>query len=243
MKESRARLAMPPSAGTTQGVRAYLAKGLVAKGIMAAVLLLSAGRWDWAAGWALVGLYAAWDVLVALLLIPRSPGLLAERARRPADAKRWDLVITTLAASVLPLVTWVVAGLDVRFGWTGRGVGVPVQVAAMAAVAAGLGLATWAMASNPFFSAFVRIQRERGHRVVADGPYRYVRHPGYLGAIVFQMAIPLALGSLWALLPSGVAAALYVARTVLEDRTLQEELAGYREYAQKVRHRLLPGLW
>ncbi|MBC7224324.1 MAG: isoprenylcysteine carboxylmethyltransferase family protein, partial [Anaerolineae bacterium] len=108
---------------------------------------------------------------------------------------------------------------------------------------AGLGLATWAMASNPFFSAFVRIQRERGHRVVADGPYRYVRHPGYLGAIVFQMAIPLALGSLWALLPSGVAAALYVARTVLEDRTLQEELAGYREYAQKVRHRLLPGLW
>lgn len=210
---------------------------------MAAVLLLSAGRWNWVAGWTLVGLYAAWDVLVALLLMPRSPDLLAERAKMPSDVKQWDLVLTMLAASVLPLVTWVVAGLDIRFGWTGRAIAPPTQVAAMAAVALGLGLTTWAMVANPFFSAFVRIQRERGHQVIAGGPYRYVRHPGYLGAIAFQLAIPFALGSLWALVPSGAAAASYILRTALEDRTLQEELEGYREYTQKVRYRLLPGLW
>ncbi len=242
MEEPRARC-QPHACGTTPGIRTYLAKGLVAKGIMAAALLLSAGRWDWAAGWALVGLYAAWDVLVGLLLMSRSPGLLAERARRPEDVERWDLICTTLAASVLPLVTWVVAGLDARFGWTGDAIAAPVQVAAMVTVALGLGLTTWAMASNPFFSAFVRIQRERGHRVVTGGPYRYVRHPGYVGAIVFQWATPFALGSLWALLPSGMAVVLYILRTALEDRWLRQELEGYREYAQRIRYRLVPGIW
>lgn len=144
--------------------------------------------------WALVILYAAWDILVALLWMPRAPSLLAERAGRPKDAKRWDLICTTLAASVLPLVTWIVAGLDVRFGWTGDAI-------------------------------------------------RYVRHPGYVGAIAFQWAIPFALGSLWALLPSGMAVVLYILRTALEDRTLHEELEGYREYAQHTRYRLVPGIW
>ena len=99
------------------------------------------------------------------------------------------------------------------------------------------------MAENTFFSEVVRIQHDRGHRVVATGPYRYVRHPGYLGNIIAWPCTALAIGSWLALLPAAVVVVLYVIRTALEDRTLQAELAGYVEYAQQVRYRLVPGIW
>jgi protein-S-isoprenylcysteine O-methyltransferase Ste14 len=107
----------------------------------------------------------------------------------------------------------------------------------------GWALFMWAMGANAFFSEAVRIQEERGHTVVTDGPYRYVRHPGYVGAILALFATPLLLGSLWALIPAGLATIGYVVRTALEDKTLQEELDGYTEYAQQTRYRLLPGVW
>ena len=107
----------------------------------------------------------------------------------------------------------------------------------------GYALFLWAMASNAFFAEGVRIQEERGHTVATGGPYRYVRHPGYVGAIVAQLATPLLLESPWAVIPSAGSAGLYVLRTCLEDRTLVEELPGYREYARRVRCRLLPGVW
>jgi len=93
---------------------------------------------------------------------------------------------------------------------------------------------------DKFYGRVVRIQKERGHHVIADGPYHYLRHPGYLGQIIFSLASALALGSLWTLIPSGLFAALLVVRSALEDRTLQEELEGYKEYAQRVRFRLMP---
>ncbi|MBU0705027.1 MAG: isoprenylcysteine carboxylmethyltransferase family protein, partial [Chloroflexi bacterium] len=105
------------------------------------------------------------------------------------------------------------------------------------------GLFTWGMTANKFFSTSVRIQEERGHTVASEGPYRYVRHPGYVGYIIALFATALALGSLWALVPAVLATCLFVVRTALEDRTLQKELAGYKEYAQQVRYRLLPGVW
>ena len=101
----------------------------------------------------------------------------------------------------------------------------------------------WAMASNPFFAATVRIQSERGQEVVSAGPYRLVRHPGYLGALVYNLAIPLVLGSLWTFIPALFTIALLVVRTALEDRTLQAELPGYAAYTAAVRRRLIPGLW
>jgi protein-S-isoprenylcysteine O-methyltransferase Ste14 len=113
----------------------------------------------------------------------------------------------------------------------------------MVVMALGYALFLWAMASNAFFAEGVRIQRERGHTVTAGGPYRYVRHPGYVGAILSQAATPFLLGSAWALIPTAASAALYVARTYLEDKTLREELPGYKEYAQQIRYRLLPGVW
>jgi protein-S-isoprenylcysteine O-methyltransferase Ste14 len=136
----------------------------------------------------------------------------------------------------------VVAGLDVRFHWTG-----PIRLAShlsgLLVTILGYALFLWAMASNAFFSEGVRIQVERDHAVVSGGPYRYVRHPGYVGAILAQVATPFLLGSLWALIPGLVSAMLYVVRTHLEDKTLIEELPGYREYAQQTSYRLMPGVW
>ncbi len=226
----------------TTGVRKYLIKGLVAKLVLAALLFLSAGRLDWVWGWLLVGVYVTWDVVVALLLIPKSPGLLAERAGIQKDAKGWDVLLASLAASLTPMLTWIVAGLDVRFGWTGQ-MSPVLQVGALAVVVLGFALVTWAMASNEFFSTIVRIQDDRNQTVATRGPYRYVRHPGYVGAILFQVATPIMLGSLWALIPGSLSLPLYVIRTALEDKTLQEELDGYTEYAQQTRYRLLPGVW
>jgi protein-S-isoprenylcysteine O-methyltransferase Ste14 len=104
-------------------------------------------------------------------------------------------------------------------------------------------LLLWAMVVNRFFSKSVRIQRERSHRVVSVGPYRYVRHPGYVGWILMSAAVPVILGSLWALVPAGLAVAGMMVRTALEDRLLRADLEGYEEYAVKVRSRLLPGIW
>ena len=104
-------------------------------------------------------------------------------------------------------------------------------------------LLTWSMAANAFFSQTVRIQKDRGHTVATGGPYRYVRHPGYAASILFQIATPLILGSVWAFIPCGLTVLLSVVRTALEDRTLLEELPGYAEYAQQTRYRLLPGIW
>ena len=214
--------------------------GTVAYGL---ILFLAAGRIDWIWGWAQLLVIAAFLAAHPLLLIPINPELLAEREKgfRDEEVKRWDKWLAGLAAgSVLPL--WVVAGLDVRFGWTGS-IPIIVHLAGLLANILGYGLFLWAMVSNALFAEGVRIQEERGHRVAMGGPYRYVRHPGYTGAILSGLATPFLLGSLWALIPAAIMAALYVLRTGLEDRTLLEELAGYGEYAQRTRFRLLPGAW
>ena len=146
------------------------------------------------------------------------------------------------AAGVFPMGSWVVASLDRRFGWTGA-LPVGVHLAGLAVTLLGYGVFLWALRSNAFFAEGVRIQTERGHRVATQGPYRRVRHPGYAGAILSIVATPLLLGSPWALIPAAIACALYVVRTRLEDATLIDELPGYREYAQQVPYRLLPGIW
>jgi protein-S-isoprenylcysteine O-methyltransferase Ste14 len=136
----------------------------------------------------------------------------------------------------------VVAGLDVRFGWT---VPLPLvlQMVAMGVAALGYALMTWALAVNAFFSKVVHIQEDRGQRVVTRGPCGFVRHPGYVGTIIFELATPIRLGSLWAFITGVLGASLTAVRTYLEDQTLQEELDDYEEYARHVPHRLLPGIW
>jgi protein-S-isoprenylcysteine O-methyltransferase Ste14 len=206
--------------------------------MVAVALFIPAGRLDWVMGWALVLITLIWVIATGLV---SAPELLAERAERRKGIKSWDMAILGLAGlgSVAKLI---VAGLDLRFGWT---VYMPMALSLIALAVAVLGYAigVWAMASNPFFSKVVRIQNDRGHTVATGGPYRFVRHPGYAGTILFELATPILLGSWWALIPGGFAALFFVVRTALEDKTLQVELPGYAEYAQHTHYRLLPGVW
>jgi protein-S-isoprenylcysteine O-methyltransferase Ste14 len=209
--------------------------------ILTAILLVAAGRWDWVMGWLYMAVYACTTV-IAVLVVPLDPGLVEERTQIKEGVKEWDKTITVIGSVLYPLAILIVAGLDTRFGWSLR-TPPTLQFAALAAAAAGSLTSIWATAVNRFYSRFVRIQKERGHCVISDGPYGYVRHPGYLGQIIFSLASALALGSLWALIPGGLFVVLLVVRTVLEDRTLQDELEGYKEYARRVRHRLVPHIW
>ena len=137
---------------------------------------------------------------------------------------------------------WVVAGLDIR--WHGSEI-IPQgwRVLGLAGLAASLGLALWALTQNRFFSPVVRVQTERGHHLISSGPYRFIRHPGYLGGAGSALCGAIVLGSWWAFLPAAGVVGVLVRRTILEDRFLHRELAGYPEYAGTVRYRLLPGIW
>lgn len=227
---------------TRAGVRRRLVQVMFTVLIQALSLFLSAGRLDWIAAWAYLGVGLCILAYNLLVIVPRNPEMVAERGRVREDSKGWDKVLGVLISIFGPLLLWIVAGLDERFEWS-PGFPVVVQVVGLVFVALGNGLFSWSMASNPFFSGVVRIQEDRGHTVATAGPYRFVRHPGYTAYITFTLAAPLLLGSLWALIPGAITMCLFVLRTVLEDRTLHEELDGYSEYAQRVRYRLLPGIW
>lgn len=209
--------------------------------ILAAILFVAAGRCDWLMGWIFMAMYASVTV-TSVLVVPLDPELVAERTQIREGVKEWDKRITVLGSVLYPLAILIVAGLDIRYGWSLR-IPFAIQVAAVAVAALGSLLSIWATAVNRFYGRFVRIQKDRGHVVISDGPYRSIRHPGYLGQIIFSLASALALGSLWALIPSGLFAALLVVRTALEDKTLQDELEGYKAYAQRVPSRLIPFLW
>jgi protein-S-isoprenylcysteine O-methyltransferase Ste14 len=212
--------------------------------LQAVVLFTAAGDTGWGWGWVSVGVYLGVLALGMALSgrVAHRKELIAERGQVRADAKRWDRTLAPLAALVGPLVTLLVAGLDHRFDWTLPLAGW-VHGLGLALTILGYLIVYWAMATNAYFSGVVRIQKERGHQVVSGGPYRLVRHPGYVGMILFNLTTPLLLGSLWALIPAGLTAVLFIVRTTLEDRTLQAELPGYLEYSQRTRYRLLPGVW
>jgi protein-S-isoprenylcysteine O-methyltransferase Ste14 len=182
--------------------------------------LLISGHWDWWEAWtyALIGIFGF--VIGRALVARRHPDLLAERARflKHEDAAPWDkrlAPLVGLGGALVPLV----------------------------AILAGYALGSYALLANRFFSGMVRIQAERGHHVVSNGPYRWVRHPGYAGALLTYLATPIFLDAAWAFLPALFLTIVLVIRTRLEDRTLQEQLEGYRDYAARVHFRLLPGVW
>ncbi len=209
--------------------------------LMAVALFWSAGRIDWWPAWALIVLMLAWTTATAIVILRFNPDLLADRLGPRRGGKRWDLAIMSIIG-LTTLVRLIVAGLDQRYGWS-RGIPPTAQVVALVVSALGYVLVVWATASNAFFSQVVRIQSERDHVVVTGGPYRYVRHPAYLGTILYELAVPILLASWWALVVGGLNVILFVLRTALEDRTLQGELSGYDDYARQVRYRLLPGIW
>jgi len=208
-----------------------------------AVVFIAAGTFRWTAFWVLLGFYFATTGGWMLWLKRRDPGLLKERmtgGTRP-DVKRWDKAIIR-AYTVLLSVMLLVAPLDaVRFRWSRVPMG--PRALALLALFAAWSLVMWAFRENAFLAEVVRIQTDRGHTVCTTGPYRIVRHPMYVAVILTIFGVPVLLGSLYALIPAGLIAALFVLRTALEDRTLQAELPGYAEYARAVRWKLVPGIW
>lgn len=231
--------------GDTPGVaRGVLQRGAQVIGILilyAVLFLVSSGRFDWLAAWLYLGVFAGTILVNTSIMLPRNPEFIAQRGQRKQDAKGWDRRVTA-AAGIFMIVGLVVPGLDTRFSWSAP-FPQAVQIGGFGLLVLGCALFSWAMLSNEFFETEVRLQTDRGHSVATSGPYQYVRHPGYVGMILPLLATPIALASWWGLAPAVCAASMFILRTALEDRTLQNELDGYREYAQRVRWRLVPGVW
>lgn len=208
------------------------------------MLLLCAWDLGWWQAWVYALLILAAGIGGRLWAEQRHPGLTAERQNiaHLQNAKAWDKVLAPLMAVSISYPMVIVAGLDHRYNGSPE-FALWLTVIGFLLIAFGYAFAAWALAENRFFSSVVRIQTERGHQVCDTGPYRFVRHPGYAGNILALFAMVLALGSVWTLIPAAIATLIAVIRTALEDQALQEELHGYRDYAQRVRYRLLPGIY
>jgi len=208
------------------------------------VLFVCGGNFGWWQAWGYSLLIVAAGLGGRIWAERRHPGLLAERQsmEKAQSAKAWDKVLAPLMALSVSFPLVIVAGLDHRFGWSPV---FPLWLIVLGFLLISLGyvFAAWALIENRFFSSVVRIQVDRGHVVCDSGPYRMVRHPGYAGSLLALPGMVLALGSMWTLVPAAVALIITVMRTMLEDQALQDELPGYRDYARRVRYRLVPGIY
>jgi len=216
-------------------------KGFFALVLIIAFIFLLAGRLTYWQGW-VFSIVTVLLVVVQLIVFADKTDLVKERFKPGPGTKWWDKVFWALYAPLFFAIV-IVACLDAgRFRWSLK-LPVAVYVLSYIAFVISIYLYSWAMWVNRWFSSTVRIQMDRDQRVVQDGPYRYVRHPGYVGGILMAISTSLVLGSLWALIPASIVVMLLIIRTYLEDTTLQKELPGYADYTQKVRYRLVPGLW
>jgi protein-S-isoprenylcysteine O-methyltransferase Ste14 len=210
----------------------WLTKPLMIGGIF----FFAAGRFDLPMVWGVLGVLFVFGVVLALVA---DRGMMCERVKPgPGNKDR----LTRRIGAVLIFAHWILAGLDVgRFHWST--VPEAIQIGGLIGFAVGLAGILWAMHSNPFYSSVVRIQSDRGQYPIDIGPYRFVRHPGYTATMFAMLCGALALGSWVGIAPLVVMSALFIRRTVLEDRLLQRELAGYSDYARRVRHRLVAGVF
>lgn len=219
----------------------YLFKHLTGAILFFTFIFISAGRLDYLPGLIYVGIGVIMLVLNYTVL-QIDPDLQKERSKPGADTRKWDKAI--LGMSFLStLAMYIVAGLDSgRYHWSAE-FHWSLTVAGIILTASGQLLFLIAQKQNRFFSSTVRIQADRGHEVCQTGLYKMVRHPAYLGSVIQTIGFPLLFGSLWSLIPIGVLLFLLVLRTVLEDRTLLNELNGYREYSAITRDKLIPFVW
>jgi protein-S-isoprenylcysteine O-methyltransferase Ste14 len=219
-----------------------LLKVILIEGLLIGSMALLAGRWTWWPGWIFLGVFTLYSLALFGWLAGVDPDLVRER-QRDADPRNepYEKVIIPLMV-MLELGLLVVSVLDGgRFGWST----VPLMARFVGWFLLGVTgtILPWVFRTNTFASGIGRIQEDRDHQVVVNGPYRIVRHPMYAGVISGMLGLPLALGSWWALIPAGLLMGLFVVRTVLEDRMLLQQLPEYEEYAQQTRYRLLPGIW
>jgi protein-S-isoprenylcysteine O-methyltransferase Ste14 len=214
---------------------------LLALFLLGLLLFAPAGRLDWPAAWTFLAAFGVFILTYGLWGYIKDPDQLRERSQIAPNTKTWDKAIMAVYTALLVTIL-LVCGLDAgRFHWVP--VAWPLRVTAWTGLGAAAAFIFWATVSNTFLARTARIQSERGQVVVSAGPYRYVRHPMYTGIILLYLCLPLALGSGWGLLPGVAIGLLFILRTALEDRMLQQELAGYSEYTRRTRYRLLPGVW
>jgi len=205
------------------------------------VFFLPAGTWMWTRSWLFILVMVMALILCTWYLRRVNPEVIAARINRRKGTKRWDRILIAIFKPTVAAIPILAALDDTRFHWFhvpwwGCILGYSVLIAGLVGV-------TWAESVNKFFEPTVRIQTDRGHRVIDTGSYSLVRHPGYVSGFLCFIGMPLSLGSLWALIPAILSCLLLVVRTAFEDRTLRDELTGYKEYAQRVRYRLIPGVW
>ena len=221
-------LVKPPASSVMQSLVALL--------LTAVVLFASAGRLGIAAFWWYLAVLCAVSGIGLLIIDPD----LARERMRPGGRR---LPSKYLFVALVPLAHWAIAGLDRgRLHWSDT-VATALQVAGLALFALALSVVLWAMHVNRFFSSVARIQGERGHHVIVNGPYQWVRHPGYAAAIIAALASGVALGSWFSTAIAAIAVPLLLWRTHGEDRLLEEGLPGYKDYAERVRYKLAPGIW
>jgi protein-S-isoprenylcysteine O-methyltransferase Ste14 len=217
--------------------------GILVSWLFVAVLVFAgAGRLDWGLGWLFVAVWGALKLIFILLLRWYDPDLMVERVTRHENTQLYDRWIVPLYFA-FSFGAILVAGLDGdRFGWSGD-ISTVLIVIAYVIYLLGNGLASWAVSANKFFSSESRLQTERDQQVIHNGPYRFVRHPAYLAAILLWPMTGILMDSWWAVIPGLLASLMMFIRTVFEDRMLHAELPGYTEYALQVRYRLFPGIW
>lgn len=208
------------------------------------VLLICGGDVSWWQAW----IYSVLILLAGIggryIAEKRNPGILVERVsmEKAQNAKPWDKVLAPLMAISFSFPLVIVAGLDHRYEWT-PAFPIWLNILGIVFIVIGYTFASWALVENRFFSSIVYIQTEREHTVCDSGPYRIVRHPGYAGNLLAVAGIIMALNSMWTLIPAMAALVIAVVRTTFEDKTLYEELSGYKDYARRVRYRLFPGIF
>jgi len=205
------------------------------------IFFIALGQTDFVRAWIYAGVYISGALIHSFILLTRMPELIDARGKVQKGSKKWDTILVTVYFLFAMIIVPLTAGLDLRF--TSFSLSVPSLYAGIALYVISLFFSIWPMLHNPFFEGTVRIQEERGHRVVSSGPYNYIRHPGYISMAIGALPMPLAVGSVYALIPALTMIILVIIRTYLEDKTLQNELAGYSEYCKKVRFRLIPYIW
>jgi len=210
--------------------------------IVGLAFFLPAGHVNWSQVWVLLVLWVFYYLIMFFIGLRVSPDMVLERAKGiQKEGKVYDRIIISVYILTFAALA-ITAGLDVgRYNWSD----VPVwgEIAAFIPVLLAYALPIWATFSNPFAAGVMRIQEERGHHAISAGPYRFIRHPMYLGTVIFGIFSPIFIGSWWALIPGFAMACVFIVRTALEDRVLHEELPGYQAYAQQVQYRIFPGIW
>lgn len=220
--------------------RQMILRALAAPLLMIGLLFFVAGRWNYWQAW----VYTTLNMIILILmgtLLTKNTELVEERLNPKEGMKGWDKFYFAVTTP-LYMIALVIGGLDARFGWT-TNLPLTIYWASVLLYLLGQAIFLWARYTNNYFSSVVRIQTDRGQTVCKQGPYHYVRHPGYVGGFLFTITLGLLLGSWWASIPQVIAALMIIWRTAREDKTLQAELPGYAEFTQETKYRLVPGIW